>query len=250
MWLNRKFAAQGLSLFLLLLIASACSAIMPDNPVATLQTERQRYIDEATSIAQAAQVQGTQVGATAAAAQTHVAQMEGRNQQLVATLRAALPPTQAIVNDSGPVTPGSLATPLPPGAGQPAATQADSGQATALTASLGDMQFTQVGTASSVRSSDDCAENLTTTFPTNARVVYITTRVLNAKAGTVMRVAWSYQDQVTSSDQWTVPRDDNDFCLWLSLEPQGDVFASGNWSVQLYANNVPIDPKVNFTIGG
>ncbi len=254
MVLKRKFAGQSLSLLLLLLIASACSALAPDNPVATLQTERQGYVDEATSIAQAAQVQGTQIGATAAAALTYVAQQEGENQQLVATLNIALPPTQAIVSDSGLYTPGILATPLPPGMSLPVMTDAvNSGGAqptAASAASLGNMQFTQVGTASGVRTSDGCADNLTTTFPASATKIYITTRALNAKAGTVMRVEWSYQDQVTSTDQYTIPRDDSDFCLWLSLQPEGAAFATGNWSVQLYANDVPIDPKVNFTIGG
>jgi hypothetical protein len=38
--------------------------------------------------------------------------------------------------------------------------------------------------------------------------------------------------------------------LWLLLQPDGAAFAQGNWSVQLYADDVPIEPKVNFTVGG
>jgi len=238
---------RNFAVVIALLLASACSALNADNPAGTLQAQREGYVAEATSIAQAAQAQGTQVMSTAMAAQTYIAQMEARNQQLLATLRAALPPTQSIINNSGPVTPGSLATPAAGGEVMAAPTlPASSGSSS----SLGSMQFTQIGTAASVRSSDDCAESLTSSFPADVQTIYITTRALNVKAGTTMRVEWSYAGQLTSSETWTVPRDDSDFCLWLSLQPQGAAFSTGNWSVSLFANDQPLDPAViNFTIG-
>lgn len=235
------------------LLIGACSALSGDNPAATLQAEREGYVVEATSIAQAAQVQATQVLETAVAAQTYVAQMEGRNQQLLATLYVVLPPTQQIVNSSGVVTPGLLAT-QSPGGFVPDVTQS-AGSDTNSTggsgaASLGDMQFTQVGTASSVRDSDGCAVSLENTFPANIQRIYITTRGLNVKQGTQMHVEWDYEGQSTHTEDWTVPNDDNDFCLWFYIEPTADQFASGSWSVSLSANGVPVDPPtVNFTIG-
>src|ERR1700709_2023903 len=98
---NKHFAVWILGLTFLLAV-SACSALTPENPAATLQAQRQGFVDEATSIAQAAQVQGTQVQGTAVAAQTYVAQMDGRNQQLLATMAVVYPPTQAIVENGGP----------------------------------------------------------------------------------------------------------------------------------------------------
>ncbi len=251
---NAKLVPQALWLALALIAAvviGGCSALNPDNPAATLQAEREGYIAEATSIAQSAQAQAAQVQATAVAAQTHVAQMEGRNQQLLATLRVVLPPTQQIVNRSGAVTPGSMATQAPGGfaaATQPGA----SGDAPANTGgSLGDMQFTQVGTASNVRDSDGCAVSLEYSFPANIQRIYITTRALNVKAGTQMHVEWDYQGQSTHTEDWTVPNDDADFCSWFYIEPTGAQFAAGNWSVSLTANGVPVNPPtVNFTIGG
>ena len=250
---NAKLITQAKWLALLLLLAvvgSACSALTPEDPAATLQAEREGYIAEATSIAQSAQAQATEVQATAVAAQTHVAAMEGRNQQLLATLRVVLPPTQQIVNSSGVVTPGSMATQAPGGIAAPTQPGASGDVPANTDGSLGDMRFTQVGTASSVRDSDGCAVALEYSFPANIQRIYITTRGLNVKAGTQMHVEWDYQGQSTHTEDWTVPTDDSDFCTWFYIEPTGDQFASGNWSVSLTANGVPVDPPtVDFTIG-
>jgi hypothetical protein len=225
--------------------ASACSAFTPENPAATLQAQRSSMIDEATGIAQAAQVQGTQVMGTAVAAQTYVALMEGRNRQLIATMQIAFPPTQAIIQDDGPSTPGQMATPAPLGSFQEATPppQDTSG------GSLGDMSFTQVGTAASVRDSDGCADQLSTSFPADVQRIYITTRALNVTNGTQMRVEWFYEGQLTFSEPYTIPADDDDFCMWFFIEPTGETFSSGSWSVTLYANNVAVAPPANFSVG-
>ncbi|MEO8396056.1 MAG: hypothetical protein ABI700_23885 [Chloroflexota bacterium] len=231
-------------------IFSACSALTPENPAATLQAQRQGFVDEATSIAQAAQVQGTQVIGTAVAAQTYVAQMDGRNQQLIATMAVAFPPTQALIENGGPGTPGQMATPAPAGSFGEATLAPTQSGSTGASNSFGDMQFTQVGTAASVRDADDCAVSLVYSFPADVQKVYITTRALNIKAGTQMRVEWYYEGQLTHQENYPVPRDDDDFCLWFSLEPTDNALSSGNWSVKLFANDQSTDPpQVDFTIG-
>ena len=251
---NRVFAGCILGLTLLLAV-SACSALTPENPAATLQSQRQGFVDEATSIAQAAQVQGTQVMGTAVAAQTYVAQMGGRNLQLLATMAVAYPPTQSIVENAGPGTPGQSASPAPVNSFNPQATPAPtqsglSASSDTANTSLGDMQFTQVGTASSVRDTDGCAASLVYSFPADVQQVYITSRALNIKAGTEMRVEWYYEGQMTHNESFTVQQDDDDFCLWFSLEPTDQALSTGNWSVKLFANNQPTDPpQVDFTIG-
>lgn len=236
-------------LFLLLAVlflAGACSSITPDDPAATLQAQRAGFIAEATSIAQSAQAQGTQVVETVVAAETYTALMEGRNEQLIATMQIAYPPTQALVVNEGASTPGSIATPIAMGS-DPQATPA-SGEAPSTSLSSG--QFTQVGTASSVRSSDGCADTLTTSFPAGTGLVYITARGINVSAGTQMSVEWYYQGELAHSEGYTIPTDDDDFCTWFSLVAKDTSLSSGNWSVRLFANNQPLDPaQVDFTIG-
>ncbi len=228
--------------------ASACSALTPDNPAATLQAERSGYVAEATSIAQAAQAQGTQVVATAVAAQTYVAQMEGRNRLLLATLQVAFPPTQALIDNAGPSTPGQMETPAPLDS-LASATQVTA-QDMAGNAALGSARFTQVGTAASVRESDDCADSLVYSFPADVQKIYITTRALNVSAGIEVRAEWYYEGQMTYSESYAIPRDDDDFCMWLSIAPTEIALSPGNWSVKLYANNQSVEPaQVDFTVG-
>ncbi len=254
----RKNNLVGLVLSVALLLVSACSALTPDNPAATLQAQRQGYFDEATSIAQAAQAQGTQVMGTAVAAQTYVAQTDGRNQQLVSTMQIVYPPTQALVVNGGTSTPGQMASPAPlgsvdngNGATPPPVQNGNSTQdVSASNASLNGAQFTQVGTAASVRSTDGCADSLTNSFSADVKIIYVTTRGLNVKQGIQMRAEWYFEGQLTDSQNYTIPRDDSDFCMWFSITPTDVSLSSGNWSVKLFANNQPVNPpEVDFTVG-
>lgn len=235
------------------LAAGACGGLNADNPAATMQAERAGYVNEATSIAQAAEAQYTQVAGTVVAAETYTALMEGRNEQLLATLQIAVPPTQAIVNNDVPGTPGMNPTPaLAEGELLEVTSASNSGSTdtSSVSTTLGDTQFTQVATASSVRNSDGCADQLTTTFPADAGVVYITARVLNAVRGTQMRVEWYYGGEMSYTEQYTIPSNDDDFCMWFSLVPNETVLSSGNWSVMLYANDQSVEPaQINFTVG-
>jgi hypothetical protein len=232
----------------LVVSASGCSAFTPENPAATLQAQRSAMIDEATSIAQAAQVQGTQVVATSVAAQTYVALMEGRNRQLIATMQVAFPPTQAVIQDLGPSTPGQMATPAPPGSFEEATPPPQDNSETSG-GSIGNSSFTQVGTAASVRDSDGCADQLSTSFPADVQLIYITTRALNVIGGTQMRVEWFFEGQLAYSEGYTIPADDDDFCMWFSLVPTSGSLSSGSWSVTMFANDQAVAPPANFTVG-
>ena len=235
-----------MALLALLLTASACSSMNADDPAATLQAQRAGFVTEATSIAQAGQAQGTQIVETVSAAETYTALIEGRNQQLMATMQIAFPPTQALVVSSGASTPGQNATPAPVGS----LIEATPASGEVPDASLGNAQFAQVGTASSVRDSDGCADTLATSFPAGTALVYITTRALNVAGGTQMSVEWFYNGELDYSESFTIPSDDDDFCMWFSLVATESALASGNWSVKLYANNQSVDPpQIDFTIG-
>lgn len=243
---NRAYLRTTL-LAVALLIASACGALEAPDPAATLQANRLAFETEATSIAQAAQAQATEISGTAVAAETIVAQGDLINQQLLLTLRAVIPPTQQIVNEGEVVTPGHVASPAPGGvvAAVTPGANPDAGQVSGDSSTL----FTQVQTALTVRDSDGCADTLQDAFPADIGRIYITTRALNIRAGTVMRVQWTYEGDPAFTESFTVEQNDDDFCLWFFIEPTEIAFSPGNWTVQLFENERPIDPVVAFTIG-
>ncbi len=236
---------------LLMLLGVGCSALSAPDPAATVQANRAGLELEATSIAQAAQAQATEIRATVSAAETLVAAGEQINNQLLLTMRAVFPPTEQVVQNNGGATPGHVASPAPLGV---------LGEATPLpgagaTANPGDPQitsntpFTDVGTALTVRDSDGCSNGLVTAFAADVPRIYVTTRALNIRAGTVMRVQWNYEGEPSYSESFTVAQDDDDFCLWFYIEPTSDVFGAGTWSVQLFANDSPVNDPLTFTIG-
>ncbi|MDZ4768974.1 MAG: hypothetical protein SGJ24_07595 [Chloroflexota bacterium] len=227
-------------------ILSGCTGLTPDDPAATLRAERDGYFLEATAIADAGVLQRTQIIETAAAAATTVSQLEARNALLLATLRAALPPTQQVVNTSGLVTPGSVATPAPPGtfdsASNSAAVMSDG-------APISGSSFVDITTASSVRDTDGCVDVASSAFAADISRIYITARAVTIAAGTVMRVEWAYQGSPAFSESFTIERDNSDFCLWFYIEPTADVLSPGVWTAQLYADDQTVEPIASFTIG-
>jgi len=204
---------------LLIGVLNACQAFTrPDTP-ATLRAQNAGYILEATAIAETAQAEGTRVQGTAIAASTVIARMDNINLQLRATARAIIPPTPLIAGGGFAGTPSGDST-----------------------------QFVEIGTATSVRDSDGCASGLQSQFPPDVQRIYVTARALNIRAGTLMGVEWRYQDQVAYQENFVVPVDDDNYCLWFNIDPIAIAFSPGNWEVRLYANEVPIEPEVNFTI--
>jgi len=230
---------------LIALLGASCSALSSPDPAATLQANNAAIQAEGTSIAQAVQAQATEVRATVSAAETYVAQGEQINDQLLLTMRSVLPPTDQVVQNQGGFTPGHVASPAPPGSFGQATSLALGSTAQASSSTL----FTQVGTAETVRDSDGCADSLVSVFPADIQRIYVTARALNISAGTVMRVQWNYEGEPSFEETYTVSVNDDDFCLWFYIEPVADVFGAGNWSVQLFADDRPIDPAVSFTIG-
>jgi hypothetical protein len=228
----------------LALLAAACSPFLEGQQTPTEPLiNREQFAREGTAIAQAAQAQGTAVAQTAAAAGTYVAERESINSQLVQTLRAAVPPTQQIVSQSGLVTPGMNATVRPI---ETMTTEAGIGTTAGIAA---ETRFVDVAAALSVRDSDGCAAAPVSRFSAGVTRIYATARALNIRAGTRMSADWLYNGAlVYQSEPWTVSADDDDFCLWFYVEPNDFTFSPGSWSVQLYANGVPIQPPAAFTI--
>lgn len=237
---------QAVGLLAALTLLGACSALTPDDPAATLRAEREGYVAEATQIASNIVIQQTQSLETVAAAESQLSQIEARNAALLLTLRAAVPPTQQVISDSGIVTPGQVATPAQPGsAGSVSNVTAIPGDS----ALVGTTQFVSVATALTVRDSDGCAAIVESAFAADVQRIYVTARAQNIVQGTVMRVEWFYEGSATFSESFTVGVNDDDFCLWFYIEPTETVFSPGSWSVQLYANEQAIQPNMAFTIG-
>lgn len=226
-----------------MVIASACSALTPDDPAATLRAERELYVAEATTIASSEIAQQTQVADSVMVAETRIREVEARNALLLATLQVVAPPTQQIVNSSGAVTPGLLATPAPPGSVITGGSTPNPGGGVVGTS------FVEITTALSVRDSDGCAATVQSAFAADIQRIYVTARAFNINAGTTMRVEWFYEGTSSFTESFTVDANDDDFCLWFYIEPTEVAFSTGSWTVQLYANEQPIQPSASFTIG-
>lgn len=228
----------------LALAAVGCSGMDGNSGVnnETLQAELTQYADEATRLADAGLGQRTQIAETAVAAQTYVARVDGINVQLALTLRVAVPPTQQIVADTGPVTPGMIAPLEDPMEGFTDGTLAP--------ISNGNTQYTEIGTALAIREqTDGCAADRTTQFSLNASRIYATARALNIAAGTSVYVEWQYGGtRVAQSTVYVITNDDPDFCLWFYLEPTDAPFSAGQWAAQFFANGAPVG-SATFTLG-
>lgn len=231
-------------------LIGGCGTLDGSDQRGTLAAEVTASLDEATAIARTLTWRTTEVAATAASAATVIFQLDGVNQQLAVTMRAAIPPTQQVVQDTGPVTPGYneplpgewTPTPLPgsePDVVPPGATPAPNAT----------NQIVQVGPALAVRDSDGCAVAIQTSFPASSSRIYATARILNATAGTSVQAAWSSGGQVVfSNTAYTLPADDADFCVWFYIEPADVTFSPGEWSLQFLVNGQQSGASAAFTL--
>jgi hypothetical protein len=225
----------------LLLLLPACGNAEEARAIAV--ADMTAFIEEETAIAATLTSRGTAVFATAVAAQTRMIDMEGMNGALVSTLRAAVPPTRQIVDNSGLVTPGMNA-PLP-GAGTPAA----GGSASVSPETAGENQLVDVAIALGVRESDSCATQVVSTVSSSTLEIYGTGRILNARLNTVVDAVWSYEGQpVFTNNAFTIPRDDPSFCVYFFIEPTDVPFSPGNWSFQFRMNGQPSGPVATFIL--
>jgi hypothetical protein len=224
----------------LVIAASSCSAFATVDTAATATAQFTPVAEESTAVRQTLDVQATQVAATAVAAETYIIQMEGINQQLLSTLRVVIPPTQQIVGNAGAVTPGM---------NEMAMSDASGALSPAMTSEVGAASFNLIATASGVNSADSCPIDNKVQFTPNDPRIYVTARAFNVTAGTLMNAAWSFNGSVVyDADSFTIETDDSDYCLYFYISPQDVAFSLGSWSVQLFANGVPIMPTASFTI--
>lgn len=231
----------------LIFIVGACDTLRGVDTKGTLQAEVTEFVDASTDIAETSAALATSINATAARARTEIAMIDGVNAQLALTLRAALPPTQQIVSNQGPVTPEFDSSVL----GQFTPTPGAGGES-AITPSGDSNQLTQVGVALNVREDiDGCAAGLQTQVPASSPRLYATTRILNALAGAQVSVTWTANGQVVySNSAYGLPQDDPDFCVWFYIEPTDVTFAPGEWAIQFSINGQPVGSPSVFTMTG
>lgn len=182
------------------------------------------------------------ISGTAYAAETYVMLHNSLNQQLLATVRVGNPPTRQVIalNPGGAFQ--ATTTPMP---GELTGSEAVEPDAVAVpNAPDASSQFADTTTARTLRQSDGCAQDATTSFTTADAQIYVVTRALQVSAGTQMEVEWRYEDSVIDSATYTVPTDEQDFCIYFFL----DAFSAGSWSVTLTANGSPVSSPVAFTV--
>jgi len=222
---------------------SACRVFSGEDSQGTLQAENTAMVQEQTGIALTGQQELTAVQSTAVAAATHVAIANGVNQQLVGTASVLQPATAMVIvsNPTGvPVGVGGtpVVSPMP-------GTTPDFGLAPSAPDST---QFVEIGVTDSVRNSDGCPDAQKNQFPQSISRIYVTTRAITISAGTQMSVEWRHGDLLAASDNFTVDKDQTNYCLWFFIDSSQVTMEAGNWTVQLSANGVPIPPLVSFSI--
>ncbi len=220
-------------------LLSGCGALTAPNVPATLRTESTAYVIEATAIAESLATREVQVALTALAAQTEVAQSSGINRVLMATARAVIPPTPPREVGVAPQGAGIMDESLE-GEGQ-------TGSSVAVDPSLAG-QFINTGVTTAKRDSDGCAESFQTQFTADTYEIYVITRAVSLRAGTVMGAQWSYNGEVVAQNSWTASQDESDFCIWFFINADTVQLSPGEWTVRLTADGRGIDPLVPFTI--
>jgi len=208
--------------FVLTIFLSSCQVFRPADVPATLQGGNAAYLAEASAIAQAQSAEAAQIIGTVQFDETHVSQQEGVNQALVLTVRAGDPPT---IERGVGSAPGAAGTP-----------------------GTGATEFVEIQTAASVRESDGCADSIQTQFSPDTPQIYLTARALNIRAGVRLDIEWRFEGTIAWQENWTVPVDSSDFCLWFFIDPETITFSPGNWSAQLFADGITAGTPAAFSI--
>ncbi len=233
------------------LVVGGCSGLGgSQNPEVAATEQNISLAAEGTALRDALNRQSVDTAATAAAAETYILERESINAQLLATLRAVIPPTQQVVQGAGAGTPSLNTQPELPGLAGAGTPVPPSGDVETVGSASG-TQYTAIATAGGVNNGDGCAVGVRNTFSTSDAEIYLTMRAFNVRAGTIMSAVWSLDGTVMYDDfSFSVAADDDDFCVWFSIDPATVAFTPGTWTAQFFANGTPIEPAAQFTITG
>lgn len=208
---------------------------------ATRETQNEIYYQTVvfveTQVSTLAALQATADSANRMA--TQIIEIGAQNQALQSTLDAAARGQS-----------GQILQPQPP-AGQPADGTAVSGnsaffpqQQPAANMTI----YTEAVTATGVNNDNGCPLDNVTDFDASEDQVYMVVAAQQVQAGTTYYVRWSNNNQVVSeSVNWTSDAAYDQICIWFYMEAEGR-FASGNWTVELIADELPVISR-SFRIG-
>lgn len=228
-----------LVMIMLVCLLCACQVLNAPNVPATLSAQNVAYAAEATAIAVSIRATISDIVVTAQAAETAISEDTSINRQLLAIVAAIIPPTPVRQVDAAPganvasgdgtgVTGGIITT----GEGSIANTS----------------QFVETTITSNIRESDGCAADFQTEFSSDTTRIYAVTKAVSISAGITVQADWRVAGQTVSEGSYTTPTDQTNFCIWFPLDPASIQFTPGQWSVQLSANGLPIEPTLFFTI--
>ncbi|MBZ0290971.1 MAG: hypothetical protein K8L99_00240 [Anaerolineae bacterium] len=249
-------ALRRIFLLAVTLLVSACArqnevelSLVSTNVV--LRTEIAQIQDTATVAADRLQI-------TVEYAATLVAQSQAQNGELRATLVSGgsdpnalddinaqvvtpLPTTDTIPNIG--VTP----FPTPPTGGSDPETDPGAGAATAeVTEETSAPTLTNIVMARSV-GSDDCAQDVTSSFTTSDDEIYVVATALNITPGTTISAQYNIGSE-TIQHNFTPDFAINQNCIWFFTDQTDVAFTTGTWNVTLSINGTPVSQPVQFTI--
>lgn len=218
-------------LILLLVGLTGCGSIAGDDVSVTLSSEITAFATEASMLQQSAFEEQTLAVETLQAAGTDIADASQVNAVLAATVQLNVVPTTArrevIVNPSD--MGNSLDTEM----------MADD----MIEVGSTEMQVSNLGTASEVRTSDGCSNGNVTQFTDNDERIYFTARVDGLRNGTNFSLDWIFEERLVYRSVWVADYSAGSECIWFYMTPDDAPFLSGTYTVTLFVNDVALSPQ-------
>ena len=187
---------------------------------ALLATEDARMIAESRRGA-------VEAAGTVAIGQTRIAELYSVNDQLFATVSAGSTPTVALIVGQAPIDGSSD-----------------------MVMETGDRLFTQSGISTVVSSVDGCVIEPRGSFSqSELEQVYATAQVINASGSLNMRADWFHEGQLITQTSWPMEPTTSPFCFWSVIDRNDTDFPTGNYTVQMYLDNIPLnDLTMSFVV--
>lgn len=214
----------------LVLLLSACDTFTGSSQIADLETR-------------SAQLQGTIQGVgtpllTIAALEQAATQNGVFRAQLTESAVSLLQAqsTLTVLQLSGGVGVPAPAFQTTPAA--PAAPPGDQGAAVptpAPTATLTQSRFTATVLTTEL-DAQDCPASVMSTFEPATPLIFVNTRIDSLPSGSLLSARWFADGQLFFDDTecWIPDEDYADICAYCSIVPDGETFAVGAWTVELY----------------
>ncbi|MEL6308823.1 MAG: hypothetical protein AAFN11_15475 [Chloroflexota bacterium] len=213
-------------IWMCLFILCACGGTGEDIIEIDYEGDLVAYATEASQIREDIVISRTDIASTVEAGNAQTSQFERYNDLLRSTVVVAIPPTsdaRIVAND----TIGALPVEV-------------------YDLSDGEMRFVQIGPAGEIND-ENCFIAKQQFFRTDSVAVFMTAVALNLRAGTTVSAEWRYGGELVYSNSWVAPQSVPYQCVSLTMRPSDAEFATGNWTVTLFVNGNPDEPK-SFTI--